>query len=107
MLNTDTYQTLDRYLEIFSTVCPAVLNNKNVLALMFLMVKFAQDETEYDPEVGRMLFHYWTMLIRHLANTSCQDIEEKLAWFHYQLCFRTIQRVFKNVFTDELENKMI
>ena len=63
------------------TVCfKPILHDKNVLTLMFLMVIFDQDETEYDPEVGRILSQYWTMLKRHLTNTSDGDIEEKLAY---------------------------
>ena len=57
-----------------------ILHDKNVLALMFLMVIFDQDKTEYDPEVGRMLSQYWTMLKRHLTNTIDGDIDEKLAY---------------------------
>ena len=47
---------------------------------MFLMVIFAQEETEYDPEVGRMLAQYWNLLRRHLTNTHCEDIEDKLGY---------------------------
>ena len=57
-----------------------ILHDKNVLALMFLMVIFAQEETQYDPEVGRMLAQYWNLLRRHLTNTHCGDIEDKLGY---------------------------
>ena len=57
-----------------------ILHDKNVLALMFLMVIFAQEETEYDPEVGRMLAQYWNLLRRHLTNTHCEDIEDTLGY---------------------------
>ena len=36
----------------------SILHDKNVLALMFLMVIFAQEEAEYDQGVGRMLAQY-------------------------------------------------
>jgi hypothetical protein len=57
-----------------------ILHNKNVLALMFLMVIFAQEETEYDQGVGNMLSQYWILLRRHLTNTNCEDIEENLSY---------------------------
>ena len=57
-----------------------ILHDMNVLALMFLMVIFAQEDTEYDQEVGRMLSQYWNLLRRHLTNTNCEDIEDKLAY---------------------------
>ena len=57
-----------------------ILHDKNVLALMFLMVIFAQEDKEYDPEVGKMLSQYWNLLRRHLTNTYCEDIEDKLAY---------------------------
>ena len=63
------------------TVCfHPILNDKNVLALMFLLLTFAQDESENDSEVVRMVSQYWTMLRRHLNNTNCQEIEEKIAY---------------------------
>ena len=57
-----------------------ILHDKNVLALMFLMVIFAQEEAEYDQGVGRMLSQLWILLRRHLTNTNCKDIEEKIAY---------------------------
>jgi hypothetical protein len=68
---------------VFNTmnVCfKPILHDMNVLALIFLMVIFAQEDTEYDPEVGRILSQYWNLLRRHLINTNCEDIEEKLAY---------------------------
>jgi hypothetical protein len=53
-----------------------ILHDKNVLALTFLMVIFAQEETEYNQEVGRMVSQYWILLRRHLTNAHCEDIEE-------------------------------
>ena len=65
------------------TVCfNPILNDKSVLALMLLLLAFAQDETENDPEVVRMVSQYWTMLRRHLTNTNCQEIEEKIAYLN-------------------------
>ena len=41
------------------TVCfHPILNDKNVLALMFLLLTFAQDESENDSEVVRMVSQY-------------------------------------------------
>ena len=63
------------------TVCfHPILNDKNVLALMFLLLTFAQDESENDSEVVRMVSQYWTMLRRHLTNTSCEEIEKTIAY---------------------------
>ena len=63
------------------TVCfNPILNDKIVLALMFLLLTITQDETENDPEVERIVSQYWTMLRRHLINTNCEDIEEKIAY---------------------------
>jgi hypothetical protein len=62
----------------------SILHDKNVLTLMFLMVIFAQEETEYHQEVGRMLSQYWILLRRHLTNTNCEDIEGKV--FYLSSC---------------------
>ena len=56
-----------------------ILHDKNVQALMFVMVIFGQEETEYDQGVGRMLAQ-WNLVRRHLHNTHCDDIEDKLSY---------------------------
>ena len=57
-----------------------ILNDHSVLAMMFLMVIFSQDDAGFDPEVASMLSQYWTMLRRHLTNLMGGDTEETIAY---------------------------